>query len=382
MSDDGVYDVIVVGAGVAGARLAAHLLASEWRTRRILVIERAPGRRPDHVLAFWSDEATALEPLVERRWSRLRVVAGDGDEVIGGLAGLRYAALTRGALARATQAAIVGCPEVHVLEGRVEAIEDGPECAVVTVGERRIRGAWVFDSRKPAPGPATVRLVQRFVGWTIAGEGLRLDAEVATLFDFRTEQGGGVSFVYVLPLGTGRALVEHVFTGPEEAVGPDAEAALREYVAARLGVADAAIVGREGGCSSLTDARFPRRLGRRVCAIGIRGGRLKPSSGYALARIERDSAAIVGSLVRCGHPFALPRERALYRWLDAIFLWALARAPARAPAIFAALLRRPERTLRLLDERASAVDLLVLLVTLPTWVFVRAALRWLGARRR
>lgn len=380
-TDDLDHDVIIVGAGVAGSRLVAHLLASPWRTRRIVVIEAA--RRPDHALAFWASEATPLDPLVQRSWTALRVPADDGDEVVRPLAQHRYAMLTRGALEQATRAAGEACPTLRFIEGTVDAIEDGPEAAVVRVGGRRYRGTWVFDSRPAPPGPATIRLVQRFVGWTVEAPALRQDPKVATLFDFHTAQGAGSCFIYVLPLGTGRALVEQVFTGPDEAVAPDAESALRSYISDRLGVeGEPVIVARERGSSSLSDARHPRRLGRRVCAIGIRGGRLKPSSGYALMRIERDSAAIVRSLTRHGHPFDLPRERRLYRWLDAIFLSVLARAPARAPAIFAALMRRPDRTLRLLDERAGAADLLLLLAALPTWLFLAAALRWLFARRR
>jgi len=101
-----------------------------------------------------------------------------------------------------------------------------------------------------------------------------------------------------------------------------------------------------------------------------------------LTRIERDSAAIVRSLTRHGHPCRIPRNSWLYGVFDAIFLWVLAREPARAPAIFAALMRRPGPTLRFLDERGHVRDLLLLLVTLPTLVFLRAALRWLCARRR
>lgn len=382
MTDAAIYDVIVVGAGVAGTRLVAHLLAGPWRERRILVVERAPGGRHDHVLAFWSREPDALAALAEHAWSALRV-AGEA-EALRPLRDYRYLALTRGALLRAGARAMEACPNVQVLAGEVDAIEDGPEVALVRVGERSFRGRWVFDSRRPAPGPATVRLEQRFLGWTIEAPALRPGPSAATLFDLRTDQRGGACFVYVLPFAPDRALVEHVFTGPPGAAGPDPEMALRTYLHDHLGIAAEGftVVAREQGASLLSDARHPRRVGRRVCTIGVRGGRLKPSSGYALTRIERDSAAIARSLARHGHPFRLPRERVLYRVLDAIFLWALAREPARAPAIFAALMRRPERTLRFLDEQAGSLDLLVLIVALPTWVFLRAALRWLLARRR
>ena len=45
-------------------------------------------------------------------------------------------------------------------------------------------------------------------------------------------------------------------------------------------------------------------------------------------------------------------------------------------------MRRPEGTLRLLDERPRLRDLLRLLWVLPTWVFLRAAWRRAWARRR
>jgi lycopene beta-cyclase len=382
VTDDADHDVIIVGAGVAGSRLLAHLLRSSWRTRRILVVERELARPRDHVLAFWFDAPTALDPLVGHRWTTLRV-ADDAGEVVAPLREHVYAATNRRALVDAAVADASTCPNVQVVRGEVEAIVDGADAAAVRVGERWYRGAWVFDSRRPAPAPATVRLVQRFTGWTVEAAALRLDPQAATLFDFRTAQGGGLGFVYVLPLAPGRALVEHVFMGHEDAAGPDPELALRTYLAAHLRLPEGyRVAAHERGSSTLADDRRPTRIGRRIRAIGVRGGRLKPSSGYALMRIERDSAAIVRSLVERGDPFHGARERRLYRWLDAIFLWALAREPERAPAIFAALLRRPDPTLRLLDERAGLFDLVTLLVALPTWMFVRAAFAWMSSSRR
>lgn len=380
-ADDQRHDLILIGAGVAGSRLLAHLLASAWRTRRILVVERDPPGRHEHLLAFWRHRSSALDPLIEHRWTTLRVHDSDAGEQLRPLVEEQYVATRR--------SRVTAVPDPHPanllwLTGEVLERIDGPEAAAVRVGERWYHATWVFDSRRAKPGPATVRLVQRFTGWVVESSDLRQDLGVVTLFDFRSEQAAGIAFVYVLPLAPGRALVEHVFTSTADVTPPEPAEQLANYVHTYLGLAAGTyhIAAREQGSTWLSDARHPRRVGQRICTIGGRGGRLKPSSGYALTRIEADSAAIVRSLTRHGHPFRLPRERRLYRWLDAVFLWVLAREPARAPAIFAALMRRPEGTLRLLDERPRVRDLLRLLWVLPTWVFLRAVWRRAWARRR
>jgi len=380
MTDD-IHDVILVGAGVAGSRLLTHLLASPWRTRRILVIERAPERHEDHALAFWTAGASALDPLVEHGWTALRSVALDGREFVGQLRDHRYVSTRRSTIVGA--AAALGGPNVARITGDVGSIHDEHGLAVVHVGAATHRGRLVFDSRRPSPGPATVRLIQRFTGWVVETVTPCFDPGAATLFDFRTDQAGATCFVYVLPFSSTRALVEHVAIGPVDAALPEPGDMLRGYLTARLGVPPDgySVTVRERGESPLSDARHPRRAGRCICNIGLRGGRLKPSSGYALARIERDSLAIVRSLASHGHPFGVPRDGWWYRSLDAIFLRVLAREPARSPAIFAALMRRPDVTLRFLDERAGLVDLLRLLVALPTWVFLRATLGWALSRR-
>lgn len=379
MTDD-LRDVIIVGAGVAGSRLLTHLLAGPCRTWKILIIERATERHGDHMLAFWSAGTSTLDEVIEHGWTALRVVAPDGREQVRRLRAHRYVSTRRSTVVGRVQDG----PNVERIAGVVESVLDGPEFAVVRVGSASFRGRFVFDSRGPRPGPATVRLVQRFTGWIVETAAPGFDPAAATLFDFRTAQAGATCFVYTLPISSTRALVEHVSIGPVDAALPEPGDALRDYLTTCLGVPvdGYTVMARERGESSLSDALNPRREGRCVCAIGRRGGRLQPSSGYALARIERDGLALADSLATRGHPFGIPRESRFYRCLDAIFLWVLAREPDRGPAIFSALLRRPDRTLRLLDGRAGIVDLLLMIVALPTWVFLRASLRWALASRR
>ncbi|WP_437667573.1 lycopene cyclase family protein [Sorangium sp. So ce1182] len=141
-------------------------------------------------------------------------------------------------------------------------------------------------------------------------------------------------------------------------------------------------VRREGGASLLTCAPFARRLGRRVLAIGLAGGRLKPSTGYAFTRILDDAARVVRSLETAGHPFAAARRGLPYRFFDAVFLRLIAAQPARIEPVLTALFTRNpvDRVLRFLDERASLADVLALVASLPKLPFLRALAGWLGTR--
>ncbi len=157
----------------------------------------------------------------------------------------------------------------------------------------------------------------------------------------------------------------------------DAERALADYLAAIWGVTDFRVAAEEGGCLPITDAPFARRLGQRVLAIGVRGGRIKPSTGYAFCRVQADSDAIVQSLLAHGHPFDLPADPARYRWLDAVLLRVMrTRGEAIAPAFAAMFGRNPmARILRFLDEQATAADILRIMASLPAPLFVGTALK-------
>jgi lycopene beta-cyclase len=375
------FDVVIVGAGVAGLALARHLVEAGPPSLTIAVIDEGDAR--DHNLAYWTDGTDPKAAPAERTWRRIRAIAPDGAVSTRDLDEHVYEVIHRRALRAATIDAASASERVTWVSGSCDAIIDGEASARVQIGERVIIGRWVFDGRPPEVAidhRRHIELWQRFLGAEVELDAPAFDPEVATLFDFRVAQGGELRFAYVLPSSSRAALVELVAIGPRE-VGDELTPALDSFMRDLLGV-DPVIVRREGGASLLTDQPFHRRLGRRICSIGRRAGRLKPSSGYALTRIERDSAAIAASLLRHGHPFDLPRNRRLYRILDALLLQVLARQPDRGPAIFGALVERcpPDRLFRFLDERPTPRDLLRVVLALAPWPFILAALRLLLVR--
>ncbi len=202
------------------------------------------------------------------------------------------------------------------------------------------------------------------------------DPATPTLFDFRTPQGDGARFVYLLPDDPHRALVELTEFVPRGAQPPTPAArgaALAGYLRDVLRGGDHEILRTESAVLPLR-AYPPARGSGRVLAIGAQGGLVKASTGYAYQRIQRDSAAIARSLAWRGHPFDIPPPRRRHRLLDAVLLDVLDRDPAQLERAFARLFfaNPAERVLRFLDEDSAVRGELGLVVSLPKAPNVRA----------
>jgi len=185
-------------------------------------------------------------------------------------------------------------------------------------------------------------------------------------------------FFYVLPTTTRTALVEYVGLSLV-----DFDALRDRYLRDQLGITSYQIISDEIGVTPMTDHPFSRQTGSHVMAVGIQGGLVKPTTGYAYTRIQEDSEAIVASLLAYGHPFAVPTmRRAPYHWLDSVMLEVMRRDPERLKPAFQALFKSNPgpRIFRFLDERATPGDIAQLVMTLPKLPFLAGAARLALAR--
>jgi lycopene beta-cyclase len=368
---------VIVGGGAAGLSLALHLAHSELRDASILLIEPEPDGIDNRSWAYWTDQPPYFDGITHRSWRTLRVVLADFETTLS-TGGYQYALIQGGDLHRYAAGRLAAAPNVSIVADRAKRIVDGADLAIVCADRGDYQARWVFDSRFSLqmflPDPEHWHtLYQQFLGWDIESTEDVFDPLVPTLMDFRTPQAGSTRFVYILPFTSRRALIEHVACGPSRPEPAGQAAALREYIGSVLGDPEYAIVRCEAGVSPLSDWSFPRRTGRRIMTIGLAGGRIKASTGYAFQRIQRDSAAIVQSLIHNGHPFDVPADSVRHRRYDAALLETMTRYPEGVPIIFGALFARNplDRIFRFLDESSSPWDEARLAATLPAWFWMK-----------
>jgi lycopene beta-cyclase len=124
----------------------------------------------------------------------------------------------------------------------------------------------------------------------------------------------------------------------------------------------------------MTDAPFPRRVGRRVLRLGAAGGATRPSTGYTFSAAQRQAAGVAAAL-RAGRdpvpPRAYPRRHAA---LDAVLLRALDRGGLDGARFFTDLLARQptERVLRFLDGESSPAQELAVMAAAPRAPMLRS----------
>ena len=383
------YDFVLAGGGLAGLSLACRLAETPaFDQRSILIVEQDAKMRNDRTFSFWSNQAGPFDAAIACSWDRLRIAGANGIQDLD-LGAYRYHTIRGLDFYRQARQRLAQRGNVAFLHGHIERIEDGPDAVTVVVDGQALKASWVFDSRPPrmiAPTAAdqNTRLKLYFRGWEVETPRPAFDNGVATFMDFRTPQDGAVRFFYVLPFANNRALVEYTLFTRTRLTHAETERAMAAYLHDVLGVADFRIVAEEGGCLPITDAPFARRLGQRVLAIGVNGGRIKPSTGYAFSRVQADSEAIVQSLLAHGHPFALPAGSARYGWLDSVMLRVMHdHSEAIAPAFWALFGRNPMACiLRFLDEQATPWDIVQVMASLPAQLFVATALKIAAERSR
>ena len=375
------YDYILTGGGMAGLSLAYQMLNSPLKHKRVLIIDREPKTENDRTWCFWAQTGSLYDPILFRDWDKLNF-HGPGFSKTYNLAPYRYKMLRGIDFYQHTQMNLRQAENFHFLYGDVEGITSQPNGASVIVDGQRYQGGWVFDSLF-LPGEFQPQsenyhyLWQHFKGWVINTEQAVFNPDVPTMFDFRTPQNGAMRFIYILPFSPHDALVEiTLFSGAllsDEAY----DLALTDYIQAHLGNPSYQVIEVEKGKIPMTDQPFPRFSGSYYMTIGTKGGRVKPSTGYAFWRTQKDSEAIVTSLLEHGVPNRIPADKWRAKFYDSIMLDVMETHGARMADIFTAMFSKNSihRIFRFLDEESSLVDELGIISSVPPGPFLTSLVK-------
>ena len=382
----GEFDYLIIGGGAAGLSLAYHI-AREPRLadKKVLIIEPEAKDQNDRTWSFWADEPTLFDKIAAYEWRQIAFRSPDFERVID-LGTYRYRMVRGLDYYHFVRRALTDNAQFSSVTGTVQTLKNTASGVRVQSSAGEFTARYAFDSRPPVMAPRPDKyhyLLQHFVGWEIETETDVFDPAVVEFMDFRGEQQHEARFMYVLPFTPRKALVEYTLFSAEPLPKAEYEAEIRAYLRDTLGVRNYRIEAEEVGAIPMTNHPLPARDGAHIINLGTRGGRAKPSTGYAFKRIQQHSARLVAALAGTGHPPPDPTgDRWQFRLFDTLLLDIMQRRGETTRDVFRQLFARNPvaRIFRFLDETTSWADNLRVMNSVAPGPFLRSIAQVLRGR--
>ena len=374
------YDYIICGSGAAGLSLLMNLMQNKaFDNKSILVVDKEKKHVNDRTWCFWEQQPGLFEPIVHHSWQNVHFYSNYYTGLLN-LQPYTYKMIRGIDFYNYVLGKAASRPNVSFATGNVQALANDVSTARAIVDGESLQADYVFNSimlHQPSVPKEKYYLLQHFKGWLIETTEPVFEDGKATLMDFRVSQKHGTTFVYVLPLSPNKALVEYtLFTG-DTLPRQEYDRALGDYIRQFLSLSDYKIIEEEFGIIPMTNIDFPTHEGR-IINIGTAGGQTKASSGYTFNFIQKHVKTITEHLLKNEKPIcttSLFDKR--FRLYDSTLLNILNYNKLGGDRVFADLFKKnePARVLRFLDNESTLQDELNIMSSVPSRVFMKAALQ-------
>ena len=395
------YDLVFLGGGCATLSLLTRLIESgACIDKRFLIIDPSDKKSNDRTWCFWEKGSGYFEKLVHHEWGELDFKqSGFSDSLdMGGyqykmVRGIDFYEYCLNVLHTSGQ---VDFLQDEITDWHVEKTDSHGEITAARdqklifsggkTGRGEVKASVIFNSIPPDLGkkqPGVVNLLQHFKGVVVECDQFNFDPNRATLMDFRVSQAAGTTFIYVLPLSKNRALVEYTLFTADLLSADQYNQGIAEYIGEFLGVTNYKIIEEEFGIIPMTTQRF-HWYANGAFNIGTAGGQTKGSSGYTFQFIQKRSAQLAALLQSSSDWSKLTStllkvsgDAERFHFYDRVLLYVLASNFCPGDEVFATLFEKnpAHRVFQFLDNETNLLQELQIISSLPTWPFLKAALK-------
>ncbi len=375
------YDFILAGGGMAGLSFAYYLAKSSLSSRRILIIDR--GIRNEQTFCYWNSDSSEFDFLAEKSWDSLYFHSARPSSLKIAIEPYSYRKINGNTWFSFIEAELGKNPNIHFLSAEIQSITyQGLGSSVQTSTGDYYASEKIIDSFSPFPceNDNPKHLKQHFLGWVVECNFNNFETDAAHLFDFRVAFGNECEFMYVLPTSPRKALFEYTFFSSTLREPDYYRAKIKSYLFAYYGLTedDYLLKEEESGVIPMrNNPNKPENLYQKHLKIGTSGGFVKSTTGYSFYRTQKFCKDLVSALEK-GPSTSLvipvnPWKILLYE----VFLQVLIDQKKAGSKVFEILFynNKPALLLKFLQEETDWKEDLRLMWSVPTFPFVRAAVK-------
>lgn len=366
------YQYIIIGAGCAGLQLAKALLQlSDTVVQSILLIE-ASETHEEKSWCFWYEKNHPYRHLVKKEWDAVEFVS-DNYATIQNISPKSYQFINSLDFYNDCINYFTTDDRVEILYTSVLAIEQLTQPAIITNNGTFTCNTVFFTNPKLVYiNYPKANIWQHFVGWMIETDGVTFDDTVATMMDFSIDNTTYISFVYVLPFSTTKALVECTIFSEFIQETSHYEHILSNYISEKF-TKNYRITGKEFGKIPMQLPPTNDTLPNNIVPIGTAAGCIKASTGYSFVRAMLHTNEIITAITN--NQLAPKRQvKQRFTFYDALFLNIISSEPYKMKHIFYKLFKHNNlaTVLLFLDEQTTLLQDVMIFLWLPKKPFLKA----------
>jgi lycopene beta-cyclase len=374
------YDFILCGAGCASLSLLMRMIRSgKFADKKILLIDKEQKNKNDRTWCFWETQPGFFEEIVYKKWDTISFLSDDFSATTN-ISPYQYKMIRGIDFYNYCFEEIKKHPGIEILNGSLSAGYLHKDGVTINVDDKTIHldNATVFNSIANLENKQAgeIKLLQHFKGWIVESAKPVFDPGIASIMDFRVHQDHGTTFTYVLPFSETKALVEYTLFSKTLLQQQQYDVELKKYLAEILKLKNYIVSDTEFGVIPMTNRKFEFQ-NNGVFNIGTAGGQTKASSGYTFQFIQKQSHQIADCLANGNTLYTILDPPKRFRFYDNTLLDILYHNKLQGKKIFTSLFQRnkPQDVLRFLDNETILIDELKIISSLPTWPFLKAALK-------
>ena len=375
------FDFIFLGAGCASLSLLLRLIRSEkFGDKKILLIDKDAKKSNDRTWCFWEKENGFFDEIVFRKWNTISFLSDDYNADMK-IAPYQYKMIRGIDFYEYCFKEISKHRNIEFVQANIDEWDYQEKLLSIKLNdaEYRFDNTILFSSiyKGESKGKKAIKLLQHFKGWIIETQKSSFDTQKATMMDFRINQDNGTSFVYVLPFDEKTALVEYTLFTKQLLEPEEYDEQLKNYIKSFLGIEHYKVSEIEFGVIPMTNEKFS--FESNGWNIGTAGGQTKASSGYTFQFIQKKSQQIADCLIAGKSLKQIPQSPRRFNFYDNTLLEILYHNKLPGKQIFTTMFKKnkPQQVLRFLDNESSVKDELKIISSLPTWPFLKAAIKQL-----